>query len=91
MKITVVRSGGLAGLSRTWAVRLEDQPDIDQWEALIDELPWDERPPAAPQPDRFVYRIRVSRRQIVLPEQRLQGPWRELVDRVRHSTAVLAT
>jgi len=83
MKITVVRTGGFAGLSRTWVVRVEDQDDPGSWAILLGELPWDSRPATAPQPDRYVYRIRVSRRQIVLPEQKLEGPWRELVDRVR--------
>lgn len=82
MKITVIRSGGFAGLRRTWVVRVEEQDDPDAWRGLIDELPWDDRPRVPPQPDRYVYLIRVSRRRITLPEQRLQGPWRELVDRV---------
>ena len=83
MKISVVRSGGFAGISRTWVVRLEDQPDQTAWLGLLDELPWDHRPPPDLRgADRFVYRIRVSRRRITLPEQQLAGPWRTLVDRV---------
>jgi len=91
MKITVIRSGGFAGLTRTWVVRVEEQDDPDSWIGLVDELPWGDRHRQPPQPDRFVYRIRVSRRQIVLPEQQLEGPWRELVDRVRNASTAPRT
>ena len=80
MKITVVRSGGFAGLTRSWVIII-DQRD-EAWTGLLDDLPWRQVTPSAPQPDRYVYRIRVSRRQVVLPEQELSGAWRTLVDRV---------
>lgn len=86
MKITVIRSGGFAGLTRRWVVIVGDQDDAAEWEHLVDTLPWDDRPTAPPQPDRYVYRIRVSRRQITLPEQKLAGPWRQLVERVLDTT-----
>lgn len=82
MKITVIRSGGFAGLTRRWVVIVDDQDDAADWEHLVENLPWDARSSTPPQPDRYVYRIRVSRRQITLPEQQLAGPWRQLVDRV---------
>ena len=85
MKITVVRSGGFAGISRTWQVQLVSSAEFDAWNDLLRELPWDERPQTAPQPDRFVYRIRVSRRRITLPEQQVRGLWRELVTRVQNA------
>ena len=83
MKISVSRSGGLAGLTRTWSVVVDEQPDRDEWMSLVSSLPWGSRPREHPQPDRYVYVIRASRRRITLPEQRVEGPWRELVDRVR--------
>jgi hypothetical protein len=83
MKVSVTRSGGIAGLSRTWAVTTDEQPDREAWEELLARLPWDDRSADAPQPDRYVYEIRYSRRRVTLPEQLLTGPWRELVDRVR--------
>ena len=83
MKVSVTRSGGIAGLSRTWAITVDDQPDRDEWMSLIASLPWQNRERTAPQPDRYVYLIRCSRRRISLPEQKLEGPWRELVERVR--------
>jgi hypothetical protein len=76
VKVTVTRSGGFAGLTRRWSTELDE-------EGLIDALPWDQRPRRAPEPDRFVYVIRVSRRRIRLPESQLDGPWRELVERVQ--------
>ena len=77
MKITVVRSGGFAGLTRSWVIII-DQRD-EAWTGLLDDLPWRQVTPSAPQPDRYVYRIRVSRRQVVLPEQQVSGAWRTLV------------
>jgi hypothetical protein len=78
MKVTVTRSGGFAGLTQTWSVDASPA----EWRSLLDSLPWDRRPTVA-SVDRYVYRIRVSRRQITLPEERVEGPWRELVERVR--------
>ncbi|GAB3140617.1 protealysin inhibitor emfourin [Marisediminicola antarctica] len=83
MKITVTRSGGIAGLTREWVVRVEEQGDPDSWIRLVEQLPWQPRHRSAVHPDRYVYRIGVSRRRITLPEQDLTGPWRLLVDRVR--------
>lgn len=95
MKITVRRTGGVAGLTATWQVRVEEQPDRDEWIRLVETLPWPERPAAdghkagrpveQAQPDRFIYVIRVSRRRITLPERQLDGAWRELVQRVRQA------
>lgn len=85
MKITVIRSGGFAGISRVWSVRIEEQPDEDQWRELIDRLPWDRQTAAPDEPDRFIYRVRCAQHEAVIPERRLTGPWRELVDKVRSS------
>lgn len=86
MDVIVSRSGGFAGLRRTWRVELDQQPDESEWRSLIDELPWNAAPsdPSA-QPDRFVYEIRVSTHHVRISETQLSGPWRELVDRVRDS------
>ncbi|MFP7833726.1 protealysin inhibitor emfourin [Marisediminicola sp. LYQ134] len=83
MKITVIRTGGFAGLATRWTVEVDELVDRDEWFALVEALPWSERPAEQDGVDRFVYRIRVSRRRITLPETRVEGPWRELVDRVR--------
>jgi hypothetical protein len=83
MKVIVTRTGGMAGLRRTWEVTVDEQPDRESWDALLTRLSWDSKLLSPPQPDRYVYEIRCSRRRMVLPEQQLTGAWRELVDRVR--------
>jgi hypothetical protein len=87
MKVTVTRSGGFAGLSVAWTVRIEEQPDEDQWRELLDRLPWGGSGPASDEPDRYVYRVRFARHEAVIPEKALTGPWRELVDRVKEAGA----
>ncbi|MBD8728620.1 protealysin inhibitor emfourin [Frigoribacterium sp. CFBP 13707] len=88
MIVTVQRTGGFAGLTRSWQVDVEAEPDTESWLVLIDGLPWLSTPSTADgaQPDRFVWVIVVEAqpvREATLPEQQLTGPWRELVDRVR--------
>lgn len=100
--VTVVRSGGFAGLRRQW-VAAPPPADRPRWVALIDDCPWDEvasgdeaprgdadadgAPTPPPAADRFVWRIDVRRgadeRDVRLPETRLHGPWRQLVDEVQ--------
>lgn len=85
MKIVVERSGGFAGVTRTWTARAESTDERARWEPLVEACPWDAVPagsardPAA-QPDRFVYRIRAGSHRATLPERELTGPWRDLVD-----------
>jgi hypothetical protein len=88
MKITVQRSGGIAGMKRTWSVLATPPEDKDLWQPLVEACPWDEAPrtvggAAATQPDRFLYNIRAGQRRATLPEQAVTGPWRELVDHTR--------
>lgn len=83
MIITVIRSGGFAGISRQWSVRVEEQPDEEQWRELIDRLPWEHSPATPDEPDRYIYRVRCAPREAVIPETKLTGPWRELVDKVQ--------
>ncbi|KRE80017.1 protealysin inhibitor emfourin [Arthrobacter sp. Soil763] len=88
MKITVQRSGGIAGMERVWSVQALTDDDRNQWAPLVEACPWDELPGrdatgSAPQPDRFVYRIRAGQRRATLPERELVGPWRTLVDCTR--------
>lgn len=85
MDLIVQRSGGLAGLRLTWRVRVDEQPDSRSWVLLIEELPWQEVPPAPPEPDRYVYRIACAPHEVELAERQLTGPWRQLVDRVRET------
>jgi hypothetical protein len=87
MKITVQRSGGIAGMKRTWSVLATPPDDKELWQPLVEACPWDEAPKSARaangQPDRFLYNIRAGQRRATLPEQAVTGPWRELVDHAR--------
>ncbi|PPF79645.1 hypothetical protein C5B96_12275 [Subtercola sp. Z020] len=87
--VTVVRSGGFAGLKRTWEATAEDQSSAKDWLGFADSLPWGRVPSQdATSADRFVYRIVIVvrsevRHEATLPESELTGGWRELVDRVQ--------
>ena len=84
--VTVVRSGGFAGLRREWRVQppAEDAP---RWLELIDRCPWDapRRPDASA--DRYVWHLRACtgdrERVHEVPDAQLSGAWRALVDAVR--------
>ena len=85
MKITVQRSGGMAGIKRTWTVQPTPPEDTDLWQPLIEACPWDAVPKsgrsaATGQPDRFLYNIRAGQHRATLPEQAITGPWRDLVE-----------
>jgi hypothetical protein len=88
--VTVTRTGGFAGLRRTWHA----EPDTSQtshWIALIDQCPWDAADPAkAPPPvgaDRFVWHVDArcgdAAREAALADPDVRGPWRDLIDAVR--------
>jgi len=87
--IAVVRSGGIAGLRRRW--RAEPAPEqVPTWIELVDRCPWDERlDPDARGADRYVWsihaRLRDQQLEQVVPDTRLEGAWRELVDAVREA------
>ena len=80
--VTVVRTGGLAGLRREWRAEV-DETDAPSWWPLVEACPWDADLDADGVPDRFVYDVRANEREARLPESRLQGPWSELADAVR--------
>jgi len=91
MIVTVQRSGGFAGLTRTWQVDVDAEPDTESWLVLLDLVPWSEAPaPTQPvQPDRFVWLISAGTtpaKKAKLPEQQVTGPWKELVERVREAS-----
>ena len=88
--ISVVRSGGIAGMRRTWSVEAAP-PQRPVWTELVRACPWDAiastREVSTTSADRFVWAIEVvtidHRHHAELPDRALTGPWRELVDRVR--------
>ncbi len=85
----MLRTGGFAGMMTGWEVRVDEQPDPARWESLVEACPWDGPPPqdagAGPGADRFVYEFQAGRRRTTLGESLVQGPWRELADRVREN------
>ncbi|QTX05071.1 protealysin inhibitor emfourin [Agromyces archimandritae] len=85
MRLIVTRMGGIAGLRTQWDVDVDAQPDSADWEILIDTVPWDEVPPAPPEPDRYAYRIRCEPHEVTLQERQVRGPWRTLVDRAQET------
>lgn len=90
--VLVVRSGGVAGVTRRWRAAPPPE-DTPRWVTLIDECPWDDasrsRAGAQPGADRYVWRIEAStageepERRADVPDSRLDGAWRVLVDEVR--------
>lgn len=86
MKVSVVRSGGFAGITSSWEVHIDRLEDQESWLELIGQLPWNDTPQEKQQPDRYSYRIQYSTHRITLPEQQLTGPWRELVERVQKTS-----
>ncbi|MFS0712572.1 protealysin inhibitor emfourin [Microbacterium sp. 2P01SA-2] len=86
LRIVVERTGGFAGLTRTW--RVEPSPaERDGWRELVRRCPWQEgEASASAGADRFRWRIAVTdsetTRQAELSDD-LVEPWRSLVDAVR--------
>ncbi|WP_026549646.1 protealysin inhibitor emfourin [Arthrobacter sp. Br18] len=92
MKIEISRSGGFAGLTRTWSVEVSSTEAEERWVPLVEEAAHrgegsGNQPANAGTPDtqrdRFVYRIVIGYHEAVLPESRLGEPWRELLDRAK--------
>ncbi|WP_460774073.1 protealysin inhibitor emfourin [Microbacterium sp. GXF7504] len=88
--VTVVRTGGVAGMRREW--RVAPRPDAAaRWVRLVDGCPWGEPSDGDTGTDRFTWRLRacVGDRELTrtIPEQALRGPWRTLVDAVREYAA----
>lgn len=89
--MTVVRTGGIAGLRRQWQA-CPDGEAAEEWAALIDRCPWDDHRSAPSGADRFHWRVSAQagpiRREAELPDAEVQGPWRALIDAVRAWPAV---
>ncbi|MFB3977636.1 protealysin inhibitor emfourin [Microbacterium proteolyticum] len=93
--VVVVRSGGIAGMSRRW--RAEPDPEgASRWRSLIDRCPWDAPPPPSSGADRFQWRIDVEEGGTAVHHARLadtqvEGPWRALIDEVRRAAGAHRT
>jgi hypothetical protein len=80
--VSVVRSGGFAGLRREWTIEVTASDEAERWYPIIQACPWDEGETPG-RPDGFVYDVRAADHAAVVPEDRLDGPWRRLVEEVR--------
>lgn len=84
--VQVIRTGGFAGLRRQWQVEATSEDEARAWWPLVEACPWDATPGGG-YPDGFVYEVRANERAATLPEQQIDGPWRNLVDAVvNHSS-----
>ncbi|MBG6215984.1 hypothetical protein IWX75_000421 [Arthrobacter sp. CAN_A6] len=92
MRIEISRSGGFAGLTRTWNVEVSRTEAEERWVPLVEEAAHQDEnlrnqssDAAVPdtQRDRFVYRIVIGYHEATLPESRLGKPFRELLDRAK--------
>ncbi|GGG22763.1 hypothetical protein GCM10007304_40710 [Rhodococcoides trifolii] len=87
MDIVVVRSGGVAGMTRRGAVNLEQLGErAPEWHSLVQEsLPILDRLAEEPAPHRvpdgFVWQIGVGDRSCEMADSYLTGPLRELAER----------
>jgi len=86
--VAVKRTGGFAGLTRTWTAEARGDAASELVE-LVHRCPWDEPVDSEPRgADRFQWNIRArcgadENRAAELPDHAVKGPWRDLVDAVR--------
>ncbi|MEO3783186.1 protealysin inhibitor emfourin [Actinocorallia sp. B10E7] len=79
MRVSVVRSGGFAGIERRAEADTAEDPAL---EALVSRSDLDSLPPRHGEHegnDRFVYEIDLGGRTATVSESQLTGPLRELV------------
>ncbi len=84
--VTVVRTGGIAGMRRQWRA----QPAADEtarWRELVAACPWEAPAPSPAGADRYTWHICAdddgASHEADVPDSGLEGPWRTLVDAVR--------
>lgn len=83
--ITVVRTGGFAGLRREWTIEVSAPEEAEHWRPIVEACPWDTHEDGGV-PDGFVYDLRAADHNAVVPDNRLDGPWRQLVDEVQRTS-----
>src|SRR5690606_12241058 len=96
VRVTVTRTGGIAGLRRQWSAEPPDH-DVPHWVELIGDCPWETAAePSAPRgADMFVWRILARcpvdgqpvQRNAQLQDPEVEGPWQRLIDAVRDCDA----
>ncbi|WP_026411905.1 protealysin inhibitor emfourin [Actinomadura oligospora] len=82
MKVTVIRSGGFAGIERRGQADSADDPLLD---GLVGRVDLSLLPPPGRIPDQFVYDIDIDGTTTSVGEAQLTGPLRELVHHVLDS------
>lgn len=83
IRIVVSRSGGFAGITRTWAVEVTEAEAEQRWLPLLEGV--EDTNDDDDGRDRYVYHITVGYREVTLAERTVHGPWQELLDRVRET------
>lgn len=83
--IEVSRSGGFAGLTRTWSVEVSPAEAEERWLPLIEQAHPSETQDA--ERDRYVYHIAIGYHEVTVPESAVQGPWKELVEWVKNASS----
>ncbi|SFN75401.1 protealysin inhibitor emfourin [Mycetocola miduiensis] len=66
-----------------WNEIAQEPPQPDRYLYRINYEPRNNATAASPDRNRITEPVIAEPREVVIPEQRLTGPWRELVDRVR--------
>lgn len=83
--LTVRRTGGIAGVPRGAEVDLDRDPNGPKLRQLLDRIDFTALGgPAAPQPDRFVYRIRYGTADITVDESGLPADLAEAIRLIFH-------
>lgn len=82
MKISVVRSGGVTGVTRRAEIDVSGRDDADKWRDLVRHADLSDRRQSLGQPDQYTYRIDVDGTITYVGEADLDEPTRRLVDRV---------
>ena len=84
-RIEVSRSGGFAGLTRTWTIEVSAAEAEERWLPLLDQAETSDA--EDPQRDRYVYHIAVGYREVTVTESAVHGPWKELVEWVKNASS----
>jgi hypothetical protein len=79
LKVTVVRSGGFAGIERRGQSDSVTDPMLTR---LVDRVDLTALPPPGRIPDQFLYEIDIDGDSTTVGEAQLSGPLRELVHHV---------
>ena len=85
-RIEVSRSGGFAGLTRTWSVEVSSTEAEERWLPLLEKV-GSSSGIEDPQRDRYVYHIAIGYREVTVTESAVEGPWKELVEWVKTASS----